>query len=78
MFHYYTLEEVREFAVQMGYDREDVEVERMCVEYDYDLDQEVAWEYQVSFGHEGTEMWVWSFEDLEGQAYDYEHQVWED
>lgn len=78
MFHHYTLEEVYDYAVRMGYDREDVEVERMCVEYDYDLDHEVAWEYQVSFGHEGTEMWVWSFEDLDEQAYDYEHQVWED
>ena len=78
MFEYFTLEQVYEYAERLGYGREDVEVERYCSEYDWDLEQEVAWEYQVSFGHECTEAWVWTFEDLEEQATDYEHMVWED
>lgn len=78
MFEYFTLEQVYEYAERLGYEREDVEVEQYCSEYDYDLDQEVAWEYQVSFGHMYVEAWVWTFEDLEAQATDYEHIVWED
>ena len=78
MFEYFTLEQVYEYAERLGYGREDVDVERVCVEYDYDLEQEVAWEYQVSFGHEYTEAWVWTFEDLAEPATDYNHLVWED
>lgn len=78
MFHYFTLEEVYEYAERMGYAREDVEIERVCVEYDWNQMKEVAWDYEVSFGHEGTEVWVWTFEDLEGVSVDYEHGVWED
>ena len=78
MFHHYTLEEVYEYAEQKGYGREEVDIERRCVEYDWDLEQEVAWEYEVSFGHEYTQVWVWTFEDLEATAIDYEHVVWGD
>ena len=66
-FHYFTLEEVYQYAEKMGYSREDVAIER------YDED-----EYEVSFGHEYTEMWVWTFEDLDEQAIDYDHLTWED
>lgn len=66
-FYYFTLEEVYQYAEKMGYSREDVAVE--C----YDED-----EYEVSFGHEYTEMWVWTFEDLTQPAVDYEHITWED
>jgi len=66
-FHYFTLEEVYQYAEKMGYSREDVAIE--C----YDED-----EYEVSFGHEYTEMWVWTFEDLDEQAIDYDHLTWED
>lgn len=62
----------------MGYEREDVEIKKICCEYDWGLNQEVAWEYEVSFGYEYTEAWVWTFEDLEATAIDYEHEVWED
>lgn len=78
MFHYFDLEEVYDYAEQMGYSREDVEVERVCVEYDYDLEEEVAWGYEVSFGHEYSEVWSWEFEDLSQPAVDYDHSVWED
>ena len=66
-FHYFTLEEVYQYAEKMGYSREDVAIE--C----YDKD-----EYEVSFGHEYTEMWVWTFEDLIQPAIDYDHLTWED
>lgn len=77
-FHYFSLEEVYQYAESKGYSREDVSIERVCTEYDYDLDQEVAWEYEVSFGHEYSEMWSWSFESLDQVAWDYDHSVWED
>ena len=63
----FTLEEVYQYAEKMGYSREDVAIE--C----YDED-----EYEVSFGHEYTEVWSWDFEDLDGQAIDYDHVTWED
>lgn len=78
MFTYYTLEQVYEYAERMGYEREDVMIEQYCSEYDYDLDQEVGYEYQVWFGQEYTETWTWIFEDLEAPAIDYEHEVGED
>lgn len=78
MFHYFVLEEVYDYAEEMGYSREEVEVERVCVEYDYDREEEVAWEYEVSFGHEDSEMWVWQFDDLSEPACAYDHVVCED
>ena len=77
-FHYFTLEEVYQYAEKMGYSQEDIEITRICSEYDYDLDCEVAWDYEVSFGHEYTEMWFWTFEDLTQPAIDYDHLTWED
>lgn len=66
MFRYFVLEEVYEYAEQMGYSRDDVEVE-------YD-----GSEYEVSFGVDCSEVWVWEFEDLSMPAVDYEHCVWGD
>lgn len=74
MFHPFSLEEVYEYAVSMGYSREDVDIERVCSRYDYDLEQEVDWEYQVSFGHECGPLWFWIFHDLDGVAVDYDHE----
>lgn len=78
MFKMFTFAEVVKYAQTLGYSQEDIEITRICSEYDYDLDCEVAWDYEVSFGHECTEMWVWTFEDLDGQAIDYDHVTWED
>ena len=66
-FHYFTLEEVYQYAEKMGYSREDVEIE--C----YDEDG-----YDVSFGREDTEIWSWDFENLTQPAVDYEYLIWED
>jgi hypothetical protein len=66
MFKPFTLEDVKEYAVKMGYEVEDIEI------------QEDGGEYEVSFGHEYTEVWVWTFDDLEDVATDYEHAVWDD
>ena len=66
-FHYFTLEEVYQYAEKMGYSREDVAIE--C----YDED-----EYEVCFGHEYSEIWTWDFEDLTQPAIDYDHLTWED
>lgn len=66
MFHYFTLSEVYAYALQMGYTREDVEIVD-AGEY-----------YDVSFGHEYTEMWCWEFDSLDAPAVYYEHMVWED
>jgi hypothetical protein len=66
MFKPYAMEDVRAYAVKMGYAAEDIEIE-------YSGD-----EYQVRFGHEYTEIWEWSFDDLKGLATDYDHIVWED
>lgn len=65
-FHYFSLEEVYQFAEQKGYSREDVEI------------VDCGGEYEVAFGHEYSEVWAWSFESLDEVAYDYEHCVWED
>lgn len=70
MFHYFSLEEVYAYAEKMGYSREDVVIE------DRSYDDEV--EYEVSFGHEYTEEWLWTFEALDGVAIEYDHIVWED
>ena len=78
MFKTFTFKEVVEYAKSLGYSREDIEIKKVCVEYDYDLDKEVGWEYQVSFGHEYTEVWSWTFEDLDSEAIDYDHLIWED
>lgn len=78
MFKMFTFAEVVEYAQTLGYSKEDIEIVRVCTEYDYDLERETAWEYEVSFGHEDTEVWLWTFEDLDEQAVDYEHLVWED
>lgn len=77
MFHYFSLEEVYQYAERLGYDREDVEV-RQDFGYDYDKEEEFPDGYEVSFGHEDSEMWVWEFDSLEEPAWDYEHIVWED
>ena len=78
MFKPFTFEEVVEYAKSLGYSREDIEIKKVCVEYDYDIDEEVGWEYQVSFGYEYTEVWSWTFEDLDSEAIDYDHSIWED
>lgn len=67
MFHYFTLEEVYEYAVRMGYGRESVEIT-----YD-DYDRV----YMVEFGREYTESWYWEFESLEQPSVYYEHREWE-
>lgn len=77
-FHYFTLEEVYEYAERMGFSHEDVKVQRVCCEYDWESEQELDWEYWVSFGHEYTETWEWTFDDLEQPAVDYVHEVVED
>lgn len=74
----FTLKEVKEFAATKGYTEEEIEIKKYCSEYDWDSDLEIAWDYEVSFGHEYTEVWSWTFEDLDGTAIDYEHMVWED
>ena len=76
-FHYFTLEEVYAYAEKMGYDRNDVEIEK-SFGYDYDKEEDVFEGYDVSFGHEGTKIWSWFFEDLENPAIDYECSTWED
>lgn len=76
-FHYFTLEEVYEYAERMGYTREQVEIEE-DYSYSYDDDLEILEGYEVSFGHEYTEVWSWYFKDLEQPATDYDHLVWED
>lgn len=78
MFHYFTLEEVYKYAEKLGYSKEQVEIKKVCTGYDYELEQEIEWEYEVSFGHEWTEAWVWSFESLDEPAVDYEHYIVED
>lgn len=78
MFKPFTFEEVVKYAESLGYSREDIEIKKVCIEYDYDLDEEIGWEYQVSFGHEYTEVWSWTFEDLDSEAIDYDHLIWED
>lgn len=75
-FHYFTLEEVYQYAEKMGYSREDVEIEEDYSYYEDDL--KVLEGYEVSFGHEYTEMWSWYFEDLTQPATEYDHLVWED
>ena len=77
MFHYYTLEEVYNYAEKLGYSREDVEIVKE-LGYDYDKEEEILLGYEVGFGHEYTETWVWEFENLDECAIDYEHMIWED
>ena len=78
MFHNYTLKQVYEFAEKMGYNPKEVKIERVCVEYDYDLEKEIDFEYQVSFGNAYTESWFWAFDNLADPATYYEHSIWED
>ena len=78
MFHYFTLEEVYQYAESCGYSREDVTIERVEDEYDWETDQVLSWVYEVSFGREYTETWTWVFDSLESVAVDYLHQTWED
>lgn len=67
-FHYFTLEEIFEYAEAMGYAREDVEVRV------YEQD-----EAYVSFGQDSVEEWSWSFDNgIQAPATDYEHNVWTD
>ena len=77
MFHYYTLEEVYNYAEKLGYSREDVEIVKE-LGYDYDKEEEILLGYEVRFGYEDTEVWAWEFESLDECAIDYEHMVWED
>lgn len=60
-----TIEEIKEYAKTLGYDEELDILD--CDDY-----------YEVSFGHEYTQMWVWYFDDLDGQSSDFDHLVWED
>lgn len=69
MFKPFTLTDVYAYAAERGYTREDVEIRL----YEY-LDGTVT--YTVEFGVEYTEMWSWEFDDLDGEATDYEHLVW--
>lgn len=66
MFKPFTLEDVKEYAVKMGYSKEDVEI----------IDHEDY--YSVFFGNECTEFWEWEFEDLDSVATDYYHEIVED
>ena len=66
MFKPFTFEEVVAYAESLGYTRDCIEVKK------YDS------EYEVSFGHEYTEIWSWTFENLNEKAVDYEHITWED
>ena len=68
MFHYYTLPEVYDYAVKMGYTHDDVEIT---------FHEEDGY-YDVSFGREYTEMWYWEFDDLDAPSTVYEHMLWED
>ncbi len=77
MFHYYSLEEVYEYAERLGYSREDVEIVEQ-LGYDYEEEHDILFGYEVSFGHEYTQMWVWQFDSLDAPAVDYSHIVWED
>ena len=77
-FHPFTLAEVYAFASEHGYAPEDVTGERVCCEWSEDYEQELAWQYEVSFGHEYTEVWEWVFDDLDSVAVEYEHYEWED
>lgn len=66
MFHYFTLSEIYDYAMKIGYTREDVEI----------IGSDGY--YEVLVGCEYTEMWRWEFESLDAPAVDYEHMVWSD
>lgn len=68
MFHYFTLEEIYQFAEAQGYGRNQVLIDDAFPD-DYII---------VSFGQEYAEEWVWFFESLDRPSVDYEHNVWED
>ena len=71
-FSYFTLAQIYEYAEKMGFAQKDVEISKETF-----LDGSA--EYVVSFGHEYTEQWIWTFEEsLDGQSVDYEHELWED
>ena len=76
-FNYFTLEEVYAYAERLGYSSEKVGIKEQPG-YDYDNNIDLVLGYEVSFGHEYTEVWVWEFEDLSQPAVDYEHIVWKD
>lgn len=78
MFAYFTLEQVYDYAERMGCPREDIEIKETVLDLDYEEDQELEWGYEVSFGHEYTEMWIWGFKNLEEPSVTYEHAVWDD
>ncbi len=75
---HFTLDQVYAYAEEQGYTRADVAVERVCCAWSEDYEQELAWQYEVSFGHEYTEVWEWTFDELDGTAVEYEHYEWED
>lgn len=77
MFKYFTLEQVYEYAERMGYEREDVEI-KVRTDFDWNTEEWYLVGYEVSFGQEYTEVWTWTFEDLEESATGYDHLVWED
>lgn len=77
MFKPFTFEEVVKYAESLGYSREDIEIEE-DYSYHYEDDLEVLEGYEVSFGHECTEVWSWYFKDLAQPATEYDHLVWED
>ena len=71
VFHYFTLEEIYQFAKDKGYNSDDVEIRAY-------IDEDGEKGYQVSFGREYTEVWDWYFDDLSQSAIDYDHNIWED
>lgn len=65
MFHYFSLEEVYAYAEKMGFSREQVGIEEYSDDYGV--------EYEVSFGYEYGDRWIWTFESLDGVAIEYDH-----
>ena len=74
----YSLKQIYKYAEKLGFSADEIEIRKDCVEYDYEKNEEVAFEYEVFFGHEYTEVWSWTFENLEEKAIDFDHIVWED
>ena len=70
MFKPFKLKDIYAYAEKLGYSQEDVIIEKSD-----DLD---VVPHQVHFGHECTEFWSWDFEDLDGYAIDYSHEIVED
>lgn len=63
----YTLKEIYALAKELGYE----------VNLSVSEDPEEYYS-RVWFGREYTEEWYWDFEDLCGQAVDFQYSDWED